>query len=235
MLHPPPRRPGRLAALPAQTFLSSLRAPCGVQQATSWSLMSNVESVMAVYGSSTPPAFATAVRVPCVSSANGTVGQRANRARSVSCSILCQWDRLRCSGETGVDGTSGWHVSVCIASTWTSRWNRLSPEPILLPLRRSLGLSVRIPACHGTSGWLATPAQIRLGGSRSPSSGFQIAWRPSLDWPPLNTPSACRDPSLSSDKRASPSGLSCLLFLVAPHIHAPFSRFPFSSLHFSSR
>jgi hypothetical protein len=79
MLHLPP--PGKLVASLVQTFLSNQMGPCGVQQATSWSRMSDVEKAMAVCGSSIPPAFATAVRVQNVRTANGTAAQRPNRAR----------------------------------------------------------------------------------------------------------------------------------------------------------
>jgi hypothetical protein len=78
--------------------------------------MNAVESVMAVCGSSIPLAFATAVRVRYVNAAIPLAAQRLNRARSVSSSILCQWDRLRCSGETGTDGTSGRPVCACTAN-----------------------------------------------------------------------------------------------------------------------
>jgi len=96
MRHLPPLLPGKLAASPVQTFHSNLMGPFGVQQATSWSLMSDVKKSMAVCASSMPPAFATAARVRYVSNVNGTVAQRPNRARSACCSIPWQWDRLRC-------------------------------------------------------------------------------------------------------------------------------------------
>ncbi|HEU5384142.1 MAG TPA: hypothetical protein VFV38_52780 [Ktedonobacteraceae bacterium] len=78
---PPPRRPGKLAALPVPTFLSNQIGSCDAQQATSWFRMSTAENTMAVCGSSLPLAYATAVRVPCASSANGTAVPRPNHAR----------------------------------------------------------------------------------------------------------------------------------------------------------
>jgi hypothetical protein len=81
---------------------------------------------------------------------------------------------LRLRG-TGIGGTSGKHVYVCTASTWRSKLNRPFPEPLPLLLRRSLGPSGRITACHGMSGWRAMPEAKRLSGSPSPSSGFQNA------------------------------------------------------------
>ncbi len=174
-------RLGKLAASPAQTFHSNLMGPFGVQQGTYWPLMSDVEKSMAVCVSSIPPAFATAVRVRYVSNVNGTAVQRPNRARKVGYSIPWRWDRLRCSGGTGTDGTSGRRVCVCIASTWRFRLNQSSPSPKPLPRRRSLVLNVRITACHGMSGWLVMHEPKRLIGSPSHSSGFQNAWRPSSD------------------------------------------------------
>ena len=80
---PPPTatRLGKLAASPEPTFPSNRMEPCDVRQATCWSRRSTVESVMAACGSSIPPAFVTAVRVPCATSANGTGGPRPNRAK----------------------------------------------------------------------------------------------------------------------------------------------------------
>ena len=132
--------------------------------------------------------------------------------------------RLR---ETGTDGTSGTPACVCIASTWRSRWSQLSRGPLLLPLRRFLGPSGRITAYHGTSGWLAMLELKRRSGSRSPCSGSQTAWRPFSAWPLPNASSASREPSPASEKQASPSGFFCLFCLIAPHIHAPYSLFPF--------
>src|SRR5512135_178299 len=123
---------------------------------------------------------------------------------------------------------------VCIASTSRSRWSQLSLNPLLLPLRRFLGPSGRITAYHGTSGWLAMLELKRRSGSRSPFSGFQTAWRLFSTWPSPNASSASREPPPSSEKPASPSSFSCLLCLIAPHIHAPFSLVPFHpsiSLH----
>ncbi len=161
MLPLPQLLPGKLAASPAQTFHSNRMGPFGVQQGTSWSLMSDVEKSMAVCVSSIPPAFAPAVRVRYVSNVNGTAAQRPNRARSVCCSIHWRWDRLRCFGGTGTNGTSGRHVGVCIANTWRFRLTRSSPSPKPLPLRRSLVLNVRITACHGMSGWRG-PARAEM-------------------------------------------------------------------------
>lgn len=81
MLHLPPRRPGKLAVSQAQTFLFNLMERCGVQQALCWFLMNNAENAMAACGWSIPPAFATVVRVRCVSSANGAGAPRPNHAR----------------------------------------------------------------------------------------------------------------------------------------------------------
>src|SRR6266699_2297685 len=134
---------------------------------------------------------------------------------------------LPSSGETGTDGTSGTPACVCIASTWRSRWSQLSRGPLLLPLRRFLGPSGRITAYHGTSGWLAMLELKRRSGSRSPCSGSQTAWRPFSAWPLPNASSASREPSPASEKQASPSGFFCLFCLIAPHIHAPYSLFPF--------
>src|SRR5512135_1275677 len=123
---------------------------------------------------------------------------------------------------------------VCIASTSRSRWSQLSLNPLLLPLRRFLGPSGRITAYHGTSGWLAMLELKRRSGSRSPFSGFQTAWPLFSTWPSPNASSASREPPPSSEKPASPSSFSCLLCLIAPHIHAPFSLVPFHpsiSLH----
>jgi hypothetical protein len=90
----------------------------------------------------------------------------------------------------GADETFGGPVCVCTANTCRSRWSQplRPPQPFLL--RQSLGLSVRIPACPGTAGWLVTPELKRLSGSSSPSSGFQTAWRPSSGWPPSHALSA---------------------------------------------
>ena len=105
--------------------------------------------------------------------------------------------------------------------------NRPAPDPWPLPLRRSLGLSGRITAYHGTRGWLAMLERKRLDRSHSPFSGFQTPWRPFSAWSHPNTSSASTEPSSSSEKPASPSGFSCLLCLIAPPLHAPFSLFPF--------
>jgi hypothetical protein len=81
MLRPPPRRPGKRAASPAPTFLFNPMGRCGVQQIRCWFLMNDVESMMAACGWSTLPAFATAVPVRNVRSANGMEVPRPNRAR----------------------------------------------------------------------------------------------------------------------------------------------------------
>jgi len=81
LLHRPLRRPGKRVASPAQTFLSNQREPCAVRQAMCWFLMSTGENAMGVCAWSLPPVFATAVRVPCASSANGVEAQRLHRAR----------------------------------------------------------------------------------------------------------------------------------------------------------
>src|SRR5690242_8116442 len=72
--------------------------------------------------------------------------------------------RLR---ETGADDISGEPVCAYTASTWKSRRNQPFDQ-LLLPRRRSLGPSVHITACPGTSDWLATPVPIQLSGSPHP-------------------------------------------------------------------
>lgn len=107
MPHRPPPPPGRRIASLAQTFLFSPMARCGAQQGTCWSPMSDVEKRMAVYGSSIPPAFATAARVCYVNSANGMATRPKSRARSAS-SYIHSWSGMdRSSGETGAEECIG--------------------------------------------------------------------------------------------------------------------------------
>src|SRR6266568_3936340 len=208
---PPPTatRLGKLAASPEPTFPSNRMEPCGVRQATCWSRMSTVESVMAACGSSIPPAFVTAVRVRMP---RPVPMEREDHGQTAP-------------GEHPASSPVGRLCSAPASRDWHRRHQRHAC--LLLHRRRFLGPSGRIPAYHGTSGWLAMLELKRRSGSRSPCSGFQTAWRPFSAWPLPNASSESREPSPASEKQASPSGFFCLFCLIAPPIHAPCSLVPF--------
>ncbi len=189
---------------------------------------------MAACAWSIPPAFATAVRARCMSSANGTAAQRPNRVRSACCSIPWRWDQLHSSGETGADDISGGRVSVCTANTWTSRQSQplLPPQPSLL--RRSLVLNVRITACHGMSGWRG-PARAEMA-DRITLTLFGIPERMATF---LGLATASR--TLSLQGSIPLFGQACFsewpllsAFLDRSSHPLSFSPFSLSSLHFSS-
>src|SRR5581483_9229459 len=75
-LHPPLPPLGKRIASLAQTFLSTLREPCAVQQGRSWFARSSVEKPMAACASSLVPAFGVVGPVRFASGVNGMVLRR---------------------------------------------------------------------------------------------------------------------------------------------------------------
>ena len=74
-------RLGKQVASLAQTFLSNLTAPSGVQPGGRWFPMSGVEKVVGACVWCMRPAFAVVGLVPCASSANGKAVPPRSHAR----------------------------------------------------------------------------------------------------------------------------------------------------------
>ncbi|GHO94595.1 hypothetical protein KSF_046430 [Reticulibacter mediterranei] len=132
------------------------------------------ESLRVVYGASIRACRPCPLREQCQWNGSATTKPRQVSILLHPLSVGAAPLRLR---GTGIGDTSSMPVCVCIASTWRSRWNRPSLDQLLLPHRRSLVLSGRIPACYGRSGSLAMPEHIRLVNSPSSCSTSRSALR----------------------------------------------------------
>ena len=88
--------PGKLAASPAKTLLSSPMGHCVAPLTRSCSRMSNAEKPMAACAWCMAPAFTVVVPVRCASSVNGMAVRRQSRAREVGCCIRSRWVQPHC-------------------------------------------------------------------------------------------------------------------------------------------